>query len=175
MTLRKNFATGDVWVETDCDYYVGEMRHLHYCRVNNSVSIGTSNGSWTLITFDSERADSQSMHSTSSNMGRLYAPEAGEYIFGVHARFGSNATGYRAVMVRLNAAGSSVGGTELAQDMRTAVSGTYTHVSLTTTYALAANDYVEFFGFQNSGGSLDVEAHSNTSPEAWMKCLGKAI
>jgi hypothetical protein len=134
-------------------------------RVYNSVDISIADSTVTTLTFDSERWDSDTIHSILTNTSRLVATTAGLYDIGAAIEFESNATGFRYVALRIN------GTTVPAIDTRPAVNGFGTRVSLTTTCNLAANDFVEVAVFHTSGVSLKVLASPNWSPEFWMTRL----
>lgn len=173
MSSAKTWAANDVLTASDMNTYVRDGAQMQNVRANNSGAISVANSSWTLVTFDSERFDVDSMHNTSSNTGRFVTQRTGVYMFGCCIRWASNATGYRLLQARLNSGGSGSGGTELAQCSNNPLSGTYTQQNLVSLYTFTAGDYVEFFGFQSSGGALNIEASSNTSPEAWMSFVAK--
>jgi hypothetical protein len=143
-------------------------------RVYNSGAITLTTATTTLLTFDTERFDTSSIHSTSSNTGRLTAPRAGKYIIVANVRFAPNATGARRVEFRLNAAGSGAGGTRIGMVIQQAVTvaSLVTIVNLTSVYQFASGDYVEVFAHQDSGGNLDVAVLNNESPEFMMMRLG---
>lgn len=133
----------------------------------NSANIGTTSDSTAVLTFNSERWDTGNFHSTATNTSRLTAPTAGLYMIGGHVAFATNGTDYREVRIRLN------GTTHLASQATGAgVSIDPTRMSVTTTYQLAAGDYVELTVVQSSGGALDVIAEGNNSPEFWIVRLG---
>jgi len=136
-------------------------------RVYNSANISVANFSHQYLTFNSERFDNDSIHSTSSNTDRLTAPSAGVYLIQAHVRFASNATGTRALRLQVN------GSTLIALRSQAAVAAGYgqTELEISTTYKLAANDYVRVSAFQDSGGALNVEAGGNFSPEFAMTKL----
>jgi hypothetical protein len=136
-------------------------------RVYNSANIACASGAAVLLTFDSERYDTDSIHSTTANTGRLTVTTAGKYHITGQASFASNSTGARGLFVRLN------GTTELAHVRQSAVGGTdITILNVSTTYDLAATDYVELLAYQTSGGSLNVTVLGNFSPEFMMHRLG---
>lgn len=174
MSSAKTWAANDVLTASDMNTYVRDVAQAQNCRANNSGAISVANASWTLVTFDSERFDVDAMHNTSSNTGRFVAQRTGRYLFGCSIRWASNATGYRLLQARINSGGSGSGGTELAQCSNNPISGTYTQQTLSSYYTLTAGDYIEFFGFQTSGGALNIEASSNTSPEGWMAFHAKS-
>ena len=135
-------------------------------RAYNSANISIANATWTTLTLDSGRFDTATIHSTSSNTGRLTATTAGKYIIVGNARFASNATGQRMFRIYLN------GTTEIGFLKLDATSSEITFM-VATIYDLSATDYVELQSYQNSAGSLNVEAAANYSPEFMMaKVLG---
>ena len=62
-------------------------------RVTNSLAISISNNTITLLTFDTEDYDTNSMHSTATNPGRLTCKTAGKFHIGAQCLFGTNGTG----------------------------------------------------------------------------------
>ena len=134
-------------------------------RANNSGVISHTSGTGTIITLDSERWDTDTMHSTSSNTGRLTATTAGRYQITGHVEWAqSPAPGLRRIQVRLN--GSTILAT---QDCETNPLGDATVAcSISTHYNLAATDYVELIGTQRAVTTLNVNSTSNYSPEFEM-------
>ena len=118
----------------------------------NSTTQTVNTGSTTTLTFDSERYDSDGLHSTSSNTSRLTFPTAGKYTVKVYVNVAANASGYRYTDVRLN------GSTVIAIDTRTAVTTDTGGGSLVFDYDFSAGDYIETRLFQNSGSNLATTA-----------------
>lgn len=131
-------------------------------RVFNSANISIPDSTNTTLTFDSERFDTDTIHSTSSNQGRLTATTAGVYIITGHVTWAANATGYREVFIKLN------GTTTIAESTHNANVGATTHQSIATIYKLAAADYVELRVNQTSTAALNVTTNGNFSPEFAM-------
>jgi len=105
------------------------------------------------------------MHSTSTNNSRIVATTAGRYRLKVRQSWAANATGRRQLDVCLNVAGTFSAG---AVVLSNAPAYTLTAADVCRNEAeveidLAANDYLEMFGFQSSGGNLalDTGAGSN--------------
>lgn len=142
-----------------------------WARVYNTVNITPTHNSWTVLTFNAERFDTDTIHSTASNTSRLTATTAGVYVITAQAQFAANGTGTRALAVKLNANGSSASGSWLAFESRPAHASDPIHIELTTQYQLAAGDYVEVFAWQNSGGNLAVQTSSANWPEFSMTRL----
>ncbi len=129
------------------------------CDVYNSANIThTSTGSWQVVTFNSEISDPYNMHSTSVNPERVIVPLGGWYLATGHLVFATNATGMRGVMIQLN------GSTPIATDGRNAQSSGPTWMSIACLTKLAANDYLVLYGYQSSGGNLDMLYASRYSP-----------
>ena len=148
----------------------GAIRWANYgCRVYNNANISiTASGTPQALTFNSERYDVYTMHSTSVNTSRLTAPRSGVYsIFG-HIEYASNTTGVRFATIQLD------GTTDIAVASALALTGGYaTHCSVATQYYLNANQYVELVALQTSGGALNVLATGNRSPEFGMVYVGE--
>jgi len=128
------------------------------CRIYNSASISIPTGALTVLTFDSERYDTDSMHSTSVNTSRITINTAGVYILTGTVSFPANATGFRQTALRLN------GGTFIASDVRASIA-TGIELIIATTWKFAAADYVELLVQQTSGAPLNVTSLSAYSLE----------
>ena len=135
-------------------------------RVYNSGDLTISNNTTTALTFDSERLDSETIHSTVSNTGRLTAPRNGFYIASISVEFESNSTGLRVLAIRLN------GSTNIAIQSTSALNGLVTRLSVSAMYYLLATHYVDCTVYQNSGGNLDVLATTAYSPEFSLAMIG---
>lgn len=126
-------------------------------RVFNSADIPVPSDTPTFLTFDSERWDTDSIHDTSVNPGRLTARTAGKYFIFAHVAWEESVSSGFEVQIRLNGtfplATEEVGG---------ATTGRIVH-SIATHYALAAKDYVELLVFQSSGGTLHIAARAEAA------------
>ena len=137
-------------------------------RVYNDAAISIDHNTVTALTFNSERWDTNTIHSVLLNTGRLTCATAGIYsIFG-HVRFAEHNTGNRILAIRLN--GSDV----YSNHRQDAVQGAQTPMSISTHISLAASDYVELTVYQTSGGALNIESSDMLTPEFGMTYLGKA-
>ena len=126
------------------DDYIGTM---YACYVYQTAVTSIS-GSATTVLFDTELFDSASMHSTSSNTGRITAPVDGLYSVDAMVAFASNATGYRDITVNRN-------GTAYLRDRSPAISGISTIARCSGLITMTAGQYLEVAALQNSGGNLD--------------------
>lgn len=136
------------------------------CRAYNSAAVAVaSSGTASAITLNSERYDNGAIHSTSSNTSRMTVPSGGggKYLVGGGLQWSISAAGnYRQLRLIQNA--TTYIGYQTSQPSATHAS----EATCTTSYALAAADYVEMFGCQDSGGSLNVTVGTNYAPELWL-------
>jgi len=115
----------------------------------SAQSINT--GTWTAITFDTERFDSDNYHDNATNNTRFTIPVAGRYVLSANIAFAANATGLRGLRFFKN------GTTIIAFEQVNAVTtGDYTSLVCTRHYEFAAGDYVTCDAYQGSGGALNV-------------------
>ena len=149
----------DFWAQTPrCSVYA-----------NAATSVSNSASAWTVVafaaeTFDIVQSGDSPSHDNATNNSRIYIRTSGKYEVAGQLQFVLNATGYRAVQVRLNAAGSGTGGTQLAYNALDGSSTSVVSVAVPSVeYALTAGDYIEMFGQQNSGGALNTVAGQGVS------------
>ena len=121
-------------------------------RVYNSAAQSISNSTETTVTFDTEYFDTDTIHSTSSNTGRLTATTDGVYIIVFNFAFTTNATGHRKIIMKLN------GSTEIAIFEVDTNQNDEQIGQVSTVYKLSATDYVEVIVWQNSGGALNLKS-----------------
>jgi hypothetical protein len=135
-------------------------------RVYNSANIAVSSAGM-VLTFDSERFDTDGMHSTTSNTSRLTATVAGKYHISGTVLFANNVNGARGLQIQLN------GTTFLAIVRVPTVTGTdTTGITINTIYDLAVGDYVELFAYQGTGSPINILAGAAYSPEFMMHKVG---
>lgn len=139
-------------------------------RAYAGATTSCNDSTWTSIALNSERFDTNTFHDTSTNNSRLTVPsgQGGTYLIGGNGGFAANATGLRGFRILLN------GTTRIADHFMIAVSGGVhgTRAVISTLYALAQTDYVEFQQWQNSGGALNTENVANSTVEFWMQKVG---
>lgn len=135
-------------------------------RVYNNASLVIPNATFTPLTFNTERYDTDNIHSTASNTSRLTCKTAGKYLITGNAYFAINATGRRLYRLLLN------GATPIAQVSAGLNNANRIYLVATTIWDMSVNDYVEFLAWQNSGGNLNVIADSALSPEFSMQRIG---
>ena len=137
------------------------------CRVYHSVNQATPTGSDYNVLFNTERWDTDGIHSTVGNTERLTCRTAGKYVISATIGFEANVTGIRSVSIHLYPANVHIQQTS----SRIRADGHY-RVSLTTVFALAVDDYVTVMTWQNSGGPLNIYASNNYLCEFMMQRIG---
>lgn len=131
-------------------------------RVYNNASIAVGNATATALTFNSERRDDGSIHSTSVSTDRLTPPVTGWYLIFACVEFAGNATGFRTISFRVGATPDIYGAEQAA-----AVSGSDTIIgSSCLVHLTATTDYVRLFVYQTSGGPLNVNYNGGALPSA---------
>jgi len=148
------------------DYAAADHTHDVGARVYRSSNQSINNTTFTAITFNSERYDTDNIHSTVSNTSRLTCQTAGKYIIVGQVKIDNNVTGYR--ICRIVLGGSTV--LSVARELNPTTASA-ANLIVTTIYDLATSNYVELEVWQNSGGSLNVLSDSNSSPEFMMHLL----
>lgn len=128
-------------------------------RVFNSINESINSASFTTLTFDSERFDTDAIHNTSVNTSRLTIQTAGKYLVGANVGFSANATGVRYASIKKN------GTTNLVTTSFPGFVGDTNWLNPQTVVDLAVGDYIEVEVYQNSGAPLDVVQSDNRSPE----------
>lgn len=110
------------------------------------------NATFTAITWDSEYFDTDAFHSTSSNTSRFTIPsgKAGYYEIIGRLDYAANATGSRRIAIYKN--GTLIQGSVFVVP----AGGFEITAQINSVLNLAVADYIEIYGFQNSGGALDV-------------------
>lgn len=165
--LTATILNGTTGIKGALDFLLSPPRcYVYQTAVTNMPTSGTA----ALMLFDTELYDTDTMHSTSTNTGRITANATGLYRVSGVIGFASNATGYRQVNVRKNAAGAAGGGTSIAVVRVAATPTIQAEVPFSVDVQLTAGDYIEVFATNTSGGALDsVAGQANTFVSAiWV-------
>jgi len=144
------------------------MAKLVGARVYNDAAISVANNTGVALTFNSETYDTDTIHDTSTNTGRLTCKTAGIYLIVGSVRWEANATGERLVKIDLGGVGS-IG---YVQNQAVASAGETTAQIVTTIYNLAVNQYVELAVYQLSLATLNILATNYISPYFMMQRIG---
>ena len=126
------------------------------CYVYLTTVPSPANGVETLISWDTELYDTDTMHSTSTNASRLVATTTGLYACSFQVAWTGNATGVRGVHVRKNSAGNVASGTQMARSFIPTGNISGNSVNCVADLQMTATDYLEVFTYQSSGGALAV-------------------
>jgi hypothetical protein len=130
--------------------------------VYNSSNFVISNLTLTTLTWDSESYDTSSIHSTSSNTGRLTVPSSV-----TKARLSAQIAALTSVAANCeislylykNGSATSLPGFRARQMMTSTVSGTPIVGFHTPPMIVSASDYFEIVVFQNSGGNVTFDSN----------------
>ena len=119
------------------------------CSVKRAAakSIG-SGGASTIIDFDQENYDTDSMHSTVTNNNRITIVTAGKYLINAHVSWGVQTGGRRSLSLRLD-------GASIQSDEATPSSTGYAANHATVGYTIGVGSYIDIDVFQDSGSSVN--------------------
>lgn len=126
-------------------------------RVFNTLSTSIPNETDIPLSFNGERWDTDAVHDLNldPNLGayptRLVCRTPGKYLIIGHVSFAPSPTGRRFVTIRKN------GSADLALQTTPALPMGSTVLSIATFVEMGANEYVELYVRQGSGGALDVQ------------------
>ena len=142
------------------------IRYLNSTAVaseDNTQAITTS--TWTVVTFnDTDTFDTDTLHDTATNNSRVLARIAGKYMVYSYVIWEANVVGSRNLRLEKNAAGVVTAGTFIGGMELPASIGTNIQNTVTSLVEMAANDYIEAFVWQNSGGNLNIAIGGGTNP-----------
>ena len=123
-------------------------------RVYNNAAITVATGG-AVLTFNSEIYDTDSIHSTGTNTGRLTCQKAGKYLIQGYIRWAGHASGVRGLSV-LHSSGYL---SEIT--VPTCGATVETAIVIGALWDLEVNEYVELQSFQNSGGNLNATYYAS--------------
>jgi len=133
-------------------------------RVYNDADILIGNAAVTTLTFNSERWDTDGIHSVLLNTDRLTCQTAGTYSIMGNVRWDIDVVGIRQVDIFLNGIARIAWLLQLASGRDA--------MQLSTIYDLSVADFVVLRVYQNSGGNLNVDSFAQASPEFMMQRIG---
>ncbi|MBA7479975.1 hypothetical protein ES707_15419 [subsurface metagenome] len=145
---------------TEIDLPVGG--YTEGARVYHNVAQSIPKNVWTPLVFNSERYDTDTIHSTVTNNSRLTCKTAGKYVIVGNFEWADiPPTTYMRII--------------LNDEITIGYAGYYTYVPepiVSTVYDLAVNDFVELSVWQGSGSAVDVPSVAEYSPEFMMQRIG---
>lgn len=151
LTADSSTATGLKWATpASGSTYVGAS-------VRGSANQTINNTTETLLLWDTERFDTDAIHSTSSNTGRMTVPagKGGKWLVSgqiSHPNYGS--TLGMEIYVYVNGSYFQTGVAQFSDFQNTG--GRWVFASMSQIFNLSAGDYLELYGWQNSGGSAAI-------------------
>ena len=157
-------STSDAWVN------INMLADPPSCRVWNNSAITIPDAGFQLMTYNQERFDTDSMHDTTVNPGRITFNTAGVYV--VSFSFVITASSdYTGVMGRIRMDGTTPIAESASQHN---VISFNPNMTITTIYKFSAGQYVESFVYADNtsaAANRQVLAVNNNSPEfsaCWM-------
>lgn len=164
--------SGSSWVETSNINNPGGMSSFAYTppmvSVYKTAAQTIANATVVEITFDSEYFDTDAMHSTSTNTGRLTVNTAGVYLITLNLTFADNGTGQRLIYIRKNNSNVAVVHEQAGAGAR--------RMSVSHIESAAVNDYFTAHAYEDSGLNWDVletNATNGTMSKFSAAWLGK--
>lgn len=138
-------------------------------QLRQTAAQSLTSGAFTALTFDAEDIDDDvdgvGGHSTSFETSRFTARYPGWYQVGGGPGFSTNGTGIRISYWAVN--GATVNGSEVLVPTTSGFS--HCHAARVIPVYLAANDFVELYVFQNSGGALNTATAAQEQSSAYIK------
>lgn len=159
-------AAQDADTKAARDTAIAAALYTQGCRVYNNAHQNIPTGVLTAVALNSERYDTDAMHSTTINNSRVTFKTAGKYIIVFHGRFAPNAVGVRALIIRLNA-GDSIG-----EVLTTPCLTDATDMCISTIYNMVIDDYIEGCPYQTSGGDIAFQYVVQYSPILMAQRIG---
>ncbi|MBA7552776.1 hypothetical protein ES705_45352 [subsurface metagenome] len=135
-------------------------------RVYNNVLQAIPDITWTALSLNSERYDTDAIHDLVTNNSRLTCRTAGVYSIAGHISFFSGPVGLRGIAIRLN------GATYIGIKRSPISAAVSVQLSIASIYLFAIDDWIELMAYQASGGALNVPDVGNSSPEFMMQRIG---
>jgi hypothetical protein len=153
------------WLETIAEnqnYFNNPPR----VKVYRNADVDIPNDDKTMVLWNAEEWDTDTMHSTSTNTSRLVATTAGRYEFSCRIVLAANSTGFRRLRIWKNGDAGTLVDAEIDNAPN---AGSFARLFCSSWINLAAGDYIEAEVYQNSGGDLAVKgAALGTSERSWF-------
>jgi hypothetical protein len=134
-------------------------------RVYRTTPQSVPNTTWTTISFDAERWDTDNIHDTVTNNDQLVCRTAGKYIIVGQVEWDPSTTGERIVGIYRN-------GSEISRVRGQPNSNGYINQVVSTEYDLGVGDYIQLKGYQSQGTAINVAAQPPWATEFMMALAG---
>ncbi len=139
-----------------------------FCYLRQTSAQSIPNNTWTSVTFTTEDADTDGMHSISTNTSRVTIQTAGTYQFNGLGTFNTNASGGRAVRLAKNGTGI-----ENSATWSGPMEDNYVGLPIAGQFlTLAVGDYVELQVIQRSGSTVNTLVSIDTGPSFSARFIG---
>ena len=127
-------------------------------RLEKTAAQSVANATYTAITYTGETYDTSNYHDNSTNTSRITIPAGlgGYYLIAYQISWSTNGNGQRLVRIYVN--GSTI---PYMNGFANPSSGYDNNFAGATILSLAAGDYIELFGYQDSGGSLNCNGNNS--------------
>lgn len=154
----RTWAVGDVVsaarlnteISTAINYLLNPPACDVYCTAGTSIPDGAT---FTQVLYDTEESDTDNMHSTASNTGRITFNTPGRYEIMIYSSLPGATYTVFSVNPRINSGGSATGGTSIRTFPFGTPGGSPYENIITLQRVFAAADYMEVFVAQTSGGA----------------------
>ena len=129
------------------------------CYAYKQATQSIPNATWTLLNWDAEWFDTDSIHDNATNNSRFYAPtgKSGYYFIHAYAGLAGSATGLRQLWIRKNNASDYA-------IPRIDPSGGVWNLNTSGIIQMTAGDFLTVSIYQTSGGALDVQGNALGNP-----------
>jgi hypothetical protein len=140
--------------------------------VYNNANQNSTSGVWLEVLFNSENYDTDGIHSTLANTGRLTCQTAGKYIVTACINWAANNNGLR--VIGINLTNDSIADAAVSEQRFNATTGDDTWASTSCIIDMDVGDFVTVHVYQNSGSTLAIKysAASPGSPTLAMQRIG---
>lgn len=145
-TLRSMRYSGTAWAQDGLNW------DPPACRIYHNVAQSAANGAFHVLSFNTERYDTDSMHDTAVNNSRITINTAGIYIVTAHVEI-TAAADYTDTLLGLRLNGSSTNVIAYQRDRDPGTANDTRILSVATTWKFAQNDFVETHFLQSNGAA----------------------
>lgn len=159
-TVRNMQYTGTAWTQQGLQF------DPPACRVYHDTTQSIAHGTFQALVFNTERYDTNAMHSTSSNTSRVTINTAGLYVLNMHAEF-TAAADYTDIIVGFRLNGDNAKFLGLHRDKDPGGVSDTRIMSISTVWKFNAADFAEAFVFQTNGAVAARNVAASTADGAY--------
>lgn len=145
-------------------------------RAKGTADQSISNATDTLVAFDTEDFDTDSLFNPATELFTVPTGYGGKWLLGINIGYVAAATdtGFRRITLMKNPTGTPPTGTLIGRNEFAATNsaGVDTNLTLTVLVTLAQSDTVGVVARQNSGGSLNIHFVADFTPSFWGVFMG---